>query len=72
MYGYKYIYERSDVATANIAGSFVIPNIDSFIVIKLDGNVVDIMCEANNKYINYVKYENDKKVLCMRLLNHFI
>ena len=61
-------HERRDVATCDVAGAFLIPDIDSFIIIKLDGDMVDIMCEANHKYKNYVTYECGKKVLYMRLL----
>ena len=61
-------YERRDVAICDVAGAFLIPDIDSFIVIQLDGNVVDIICEANDSYKKYVTYEYGKKVLYMRLL----
>ena len=45
-------HERRDVATCDVAGEFLIPDIDSFIIIKLDGDMVDIMCDANNRYKN--------------------
>ena len=54
-------YERRDVATCDVAGDFLIPDIDSFIVIKLDGDMVDIMCDANNSYKIYVTYEYGKR-----------
>ena len=40
-------YERRDVATCDLAGDFLIPDIDSFIVIKLDDDMVDIMCDLS-------------------------
>ena len=49
-------HERRDVATCDAAGSFLIPYIDNFIVIQLDGDMVDIMCDANNSYKTYVTY----------------
>ena len=45
-------HERRDVTTCDVAGAFLIPDIDSFIIIKLDGDMVDIMCDANNRYKN--------------------
>ena len=49
-------HERRDVATCDVTGSFLIPYIDNFIVIQLDGDMVDIMCDANNSYKTYVTY----------------
>ena len=43
-------YENRNVATCDVAGAFLIPDIDSFIIIKLDGDMVDIMCDENNRY----------------------
>ena len=63
-----YGHERRDVATCDVAGAFLIPYIDSFVVIKLDGDMVDIMCGANNSYKTYVIYEFGKKILFMILL----
>ena len=42
-------HERRDVTTCDVAGAFLIPDIDSFIIIKLDGDMVDITCDANNR-----------------------
>ena len=61
-------HERRDVATCDIAGSFLIPDIDSFTVIKLDGDMVDILCDVDNSYKTYVTYEYGKKVLYIRFL----
>ena len=45
-------YEHKDVVTTDVAGVFLISDIDSCIAIKLDGNIVDIMCEANNNTLS--------------------
>ena len=62
-----YGHERRDVATCDVVGAFLILDIDIFIVIRLDGDMVDIMCDANNSYKTYVTYEYGKRVLYMRL-----
>ena len=41
-------HERRDVATCDVSRAFLILDINSFIIIKLDGNVVDIICETND------------------------
>ena len=53
-------HERRDVSTCDVAGAFLIPGIDNFKIIKLDGDMVDIMCDANNRYKKYVTYECGK------------
>jgi len=54
-------HEYRDVATWDVAVAFLIPDIDRFIVIKLDGDMVDIMCDENNSYKTYVTYEYGKR-----------
>jgi Reverse transcriptase (RNA-dependent DNA polymerase) len=41
---------------------------DEFVLIKLSGDVTDIMCTTNNEYKNLVTIENGKKVLYLQLL----
>ena len=40
-------HERRDVATCDVVGAFLILDIDSFIVIKLDDDMVDIKCDLS-------------------------
>ena len=61
-------HERRDVATCDVSRAFLILDINSFIIIKLDGNVVDMICETNDSQKKYVTYEYEKNVLYMRLL----
>jgi hypothetical protein len=42
--------EQRDVATADVTGAYLHADMDDFVVIKLTGDAVDIMCKANNKY----------------------
>lgn len=37
--------EGRDVATTDIVGAYLLADMDEYILIKLNGNVVDIMCK---------------------------
>ena len=42
-------------------------DMEDYVLVKLSGEVVNIMCDVNNIYIPFVVMEYDKKVLYMRL-----
>ena len=42
-------------------------DIKDYVLVKLSGEVVNIMCEVKKRYITFVVMENDKKVLHTRL-----
>ena len=60
--------EERDVATADVVGAYLLADMDDFVLVKLTGDAVDIMCKANNKYESFVAVENGTKVLYLRLL----
>jgi hypothetical protein len=60
--------ERRDVATANVEGAYLHADMEDFVFLKLVGEAVDIMCQVNPKYENFVVIENGKKVLYLQLL----
>jgi hypothetical protein len=60
--------ERRDVATADVEGAYLHADIEEFVLLKLVGEAVDIMCQVNPKYEMFVVIENGKKVLSLRLL----
>ena len=41
---------------------------DKFVLLKIEGEFVDIMIEVNPEYANNVRYENGKKVLYVQIL----
>ena len=59
--------EGRNIANADVGGAFLMPDIVDFVLVTIDGKVVDIMCEANPSYMQYVTYEHNKKVLYMQL-----
>jgi len=60
--------ERRDVATADVEGAYLHADMEEFVLLKLVGKAVDIMCQVNPKYENFVVIENGKKVLYLQLL----
>jgi len=49
--------ERRDVATANVAGAYLHTDMDNFTLLKMEGELVDIMCNVSTEY---------KRLLCTR------
>ena len=60
-------HEGSDVATTDVVGAYMLVDMEDYVLVKLSDEVVNIMCNVNNRYIPFVAMENDKKVLYMRL-----
>ena len=54
-------HEHRDVATANIVGAYLLADIDDFVLVKLNGETVDIMCQVNRTFEEYVTIEKGKK-----------
>ena len=59
--------EGRDVAIADVVGTYLKANMDNFVLVKLTGKTVDIMCEVSNEYEKFVGIENGKRVLYLRL-----
>lgn len=55
--------ENRDVATANLAGVYLLADTKDHVIVKLTGESVEIICDACIKYKKYVSHENGKKVL---------
>jgi hypothetical protein len=60
--------ERRDVATADVEGAYLHADMEDFVLLKLVGEAVDIICQVNPKYEKFVVIENGKKVLYLQLL----
>jgi hypothetical protein len=61
-------WERRDVATADVAGAYLKAKFEDFVVLRIEGESVDIMCRVSEHYEQFVTYENGKKVLYLQLL----
>ena len=40
-------FEKHDVATADIAGAYLLADLDGFVFVKLKGESVEVMCKCN-------------------------
>ena len=60
--------ENRDVATADVAGAYLNADMDDYVLMRLEGEDVDLMCDVNSSYRAYVcRARNGKKTLFLRL-----
>jgi len=57
--------EGRDVATADVEGAYLHADMDDFVVMRITGESVDIMCNVNPRYAPFVTVEKGKWVLYM-------
>ena len=60
-------FERRDVATADVAGAYLNADMDDYVLMRLVGEDVALMCDVNPSYKPYVTKEGSKRVLYLRL-----
>ena len=60
--------EGRNIHTAYVRGAYLHAEMDDFLVIKLQGQIVDILCEMKPEYKKFVVYENGKVNLYMQLM----
>ena len=62
-------HEERDVAIFDVPGAYLHADIgDKFVLLKVEGEFVDIMCAVNPEFLPDVRYENGKKVLYIQIL----
>jgi hypothetical protein len=61
-------YEGRDVGTADVAGAYLKAYMKDFVIMKFTGEMVDILCKMNPKYIEYVVLEAGVRTLYVRLI----
>ena len=60
--------ERRDVATADVAGAYLNAEMEDFVLMKLEGQDAELMCEVNHAYKEYIsKDKKGRPVLYLRL-----
>jgi hypothetical protein len=59
--------EQRDVATADIVGAYLNADMDDFVLLRLTGSAVDILCSVSPGYKAFVTREGNTKVLYVRL-----
>ena len=61
-------FEKRDAGTADIAGAYLLADMKGFVLVRLTGESVEVMCKCDAEYEKYVTYEKGKKVLYMELV----
>ena len=59
--------EDRHVVVADVTGAYLNADMDDFILIRLSGEDVDMMCDANPVYEDFTTNDNGKKVLFLQL-----
>lgn len=60
--------EGRNVATGDVTRAFLLADMDDYVLVRITGEAVDIMCDVNKDYKAYVTIEKGKKVLYMQLM----
>ena len=60
-------HKRRDVAMADVTGAYLLANMNDFVLVKISGSSVDIMCKVNTMFKQYVCIEKGRKVLYLQL-----
>ena len=59
--------EGRDVATVDVVGAYFLATMNDYVLLKLTGDTVNMMCQINPKYLSYGTQEGGKQVLYIRL-----
>ena len=60
--------ERRKIISWNVDGAYLLADQDDFVIVKFTGESVDVLCDVDEGYKQYVSIENGKKVLYLQLL----
>ena len=61
-------YANRKHATCDVTSAYLHADMDNFVVIKIQGQIVDILCAKNPSYKDFVVMEDGKQTLYMQLL----
>lgn len=59
--------EQREVATADIPGAYLQADMPDFVILKMKGKSVDVMCQMDPTYSTFVTHEKHEKVLYLQL-----
>ena len=60
--------ERRKIISWDVEGAYLLADQDDFVVVKFTGESVDVLCDVDSGYKEYVSFEKGKKVLYVQLL----
>ena len=55
------------MAILDVGGAFLLSKIAEFVLVKIDGGMLNIMCDVNTRYKEFVTIERGRKVLFLKL-----
>ena len=61
--------DNRDVATADVAGAYLLAELKDFVLVKIDGTAVHIRCQVNPSFRSYESNEKGKRRLNLQLTN---
>ena len=59
--------ERRDIATADVVGAYLLVDMNDFVIVKVTGEAIDMMCKVRPEYKKFVTGVNKNRVLYLRL-----
>ena len=59
--------EGRDVVTADVVGVYLLATMSDYVVVKITGKEVNIMCKVSEEYETIVGIENGKRVIYLLL-----
>ena len=60
-------HERRDIATADVAGAYLLATMNDYTIVKISGKPTEIMCQVDPKYKKFVTREKGKPTLYLQL-----
>ena len=60
-------FEGREVATADVKGAYLFIEMSDFVVVRLKGEALKIMCKLNPHYQQHILHEHGRPVLYMQL-----
>jgi Reverse transcriptase (RNA-dependent DNA polymerase) len=60
--------EQRDVATADVQGAYLNGLMDDFVLVRITGVTVDVLCAANHIYKQFITTENGTQVVNLQVL----
>ena len=56
-------HKNHDIATADVAGAYLLADMDEHILVKVTGASTQLMCSINPEYSEYIANEKGKETL---------
>ena len=54
-------YKDRDVVISDVAGTYLLADMEDYVLVKLSGESLDIMCKVNNRHTQYIDLEKERK-----------